>query len=61
LLKRAFNRVLIERVDNQWRVPPRDLPILGFDFRFRVRDLFDAGDDFQCGSPSIYDFRVEDY
>jgi hypothetical protein len=27
------------------------LSTLGFDLRFRVRDLFDAGDDFQSDSP----------
>ena len=47
LLKRAFDSVLVERVDDQRRVPPRYLPALGFDFRLRVRDLFDTCDDFQ--------------
>ena len=51
LLKRAFDRVLVERVDDQRRVPRIDLPILGFDFRLRVRDLFNACDYFQSGSP----------
>ena len=51
-LKRAFDGVLIKRIDDQRRFPPRHLPILGFDFRFRVRDLFDAGYDFQCNSPN---------
>jgi hypothetical protein len=48
LLERALNRVLIERVDDQRRLPPCDLPVLGnFHFRFRVRHLLDAGNDFQ--------------
>ena len=47
LLKRAFDRVLVERVDDQRRVPPRDLPTLGFDFRLRVGYLLDTCDDFQ--------------
>ena len=51
-LKRAFDGILIKGVDDQRRFPPRHLPILGFDFRFRVRDLFNTGYDFQCGSPN---------
>ena len=47
LLERAFDRILVERVDDQRRVPPCDCPSLGFYLRFRVGYLLDTGDDFQ--------------
>ncbi len=57
LLERAFDRVLVEWIDDQRRIPPCDFSSFGFHFRFRVGHLLDTGDDFQETPPKL-DFVI---